>query len=356
MPSLLVNLILFLLICFIVNIQVASQKEKDKVLIFCAIVQVLFFQTFKDINSLPDIPGYIEAYKYICREDATYLGATGYYKMQYGYYIYNKLLSFISDNPYYFTFVTGGVISLSYIFFIKKYSPIIWFSLVLYLMSFTQSTFVLRQYTAIAICIFSFPLLFKQKFIWCGLLWVTAITIHPTAIFYGMIYILYFIKNDKLLITFYVALFLLLYKLLPMFVNLFVDNVDGYLSYLENDSVEYSTTLIYIFIFGMAYFFIVHEMNSQHKDIDEETKLMIKMLGVTAIIPLAATFSRTSEIVPRLLMYFTFVQFVVIAKTLDCIRLRLVKYVAYILYFFIFFYQFYISDNSRIFDFKLIFE
>lgn len=106
----------------------------------------------------------------------------------------------------------------------------------------------------------------------------------------------------------------------------------------------------------MAYFFIVHEMNSQHKDIDEETKLMIKMLGVTAIIPLAATFSRTSEIVPRLLMYFTFVQFVVIAKTLDCIRLRLVKYVAYILYFFIFFYQFYISDNSRIFDFKLIFE
>ena len=351
MPSLLVNLILFLVICVIVNCQNARQADKNKVLVWCAIIQVLFFQTFKDVNSLPDIPGYVDAYRYICREDATYFGATGYYKMQYGYYFYNKLLSLISSNPYYFTFATGCLTSLPYIFFIKKYSPIVWFSLALYLMSFVQSTMALRQYTAIGLCIISFPLLFKRKFIWCGVLWLAAMAIHPTAVFWGLIYVLYFIRSRKLLIAFYAVLFLLLYKFIPMMMSAFIGNVGGYLSYLESDSVEFTTFLIYTFIFGMAWFFLVWR-----KDVDDDTMLMVKMLGVTAIVPLAAAFSNTSDIVPRLLLYFTFVQFVVISKTLASIKLGFIRFVAYVLYTFIFFYQFYVSDNSRIFEFKLIFE
>ena len=351
MPSLLVNLIIFLVVCFIVNSHNARQTDKNKVLVWCAIIQVLFFQTFKDVNTLPDIPGYVDAYRYICREDATYWGATGYYKMQYGYYFYNKLLSIISSNPYYFTFATGCLITLPYIFFIKKYSPIVWFSLALYLMSFVQSTMALRQYTAIGLCIISFPLLFKCKYVWCGLLWLAAMAIHPTAVFFGLIYVLYFIRSRKLLIAFYLLLFLMLYKFIPMLMAVFVGNVAGYNVYLESSSVEFSTFLINAFIFGMAWFFLI-----RGGTVDEETLLMVKMLGVTTIVPLAATFSNTSDIVPRLILYFTFVQFAVIAKTLVSIKIGIIRSVAYILYAFIFFYQFYISDNSRIFEFKLIFE
>ena len=352
MPSLLVNLILFLIVCFFVNCQQIPQCNKNRILLFVAACQVVFFQTFKDVNSLPDIPGYVEAYRYICRDDATYLNATGYYKMQYGYYFYNKLLSIISDNPYYFTFVTGCVISLPYMFFIKKYSPIVWFSLALYLMSFIQSTFVLRQYTAVALCIISFPLLFKRKFVWNGLLWLIAMSIHPTAIFFGITYVLYFIRGKKLLLAFYISLFLLLYIGLPIMMQMFVDNVGGYDVYLENEALEYSTFLIYLFIGGMGYIFLVF----RKKEIPEETALMMKLLGVAVVVPLAATFSNASTVVPRLLLYITFVQFVVIAKTLISIKVGLVRFVAYTLYTFIFFYQFYISESSRIFEFKLVFE
>ena len=352
MPSLLVNLILFLIICFFVNCLQIPQCNKTRILLVVAACQVIFFQTFKDVNSLPDILGYVDAYRYICRDDATYLNATVYYKMQYGYYLYNKLLSIISNNPYYFTFVTGCVISLPYIFFIKKYSPIVWYSLTLYLMSFLQSTFVLRQYTAVSICIISLFLLFKQRFVWCGILLLVAISIHPTAIFFCITYVLYFIHGKKLLLVFYVSLFFVLYVCLPIMMQMFVDNVGGYDVYLENETFEYSTFLIYLFIGGMGYIFLVFKK----KEISEETVLMMKMLGVAVVVPLAATFSNASTVVPRLLLYVTFVQFVIIAKTLISIKVGLVRFVAYALYAFIFFYQFYISDNSRIFEFKLIFE
>lgn len=351
MPSLFINLVVFIVICLIVNNLKVRRADKGNIITVFAVFQVMFFQTFKDVNTLPDIPGYVSAYRYICGDEATYLRATSYYKMQYGYYLYNKILSVISDNPYYFTFATGCLTSLPYIFFIRKYSPLVGFSLMLYMMSFLQSTFVLRQYTAVGICIISFHLLLSRKFVWSILLWLVSLTIHPTAVFFAMVYGLYFIHGRKKLIVSYLLLFVALYMALPVMMALFVDNVGGYDVYLESDVVEYTTFLIYLFICLTGVFFLV-----RNKDVDNETALMLKMLGVAVIVPLAATFSHASGIVPRLLMYVTFVQFVIIAKTLRTIRVKQVKIIAFVLYSFIFFYQFYISDKSHIFDFKLIFE
>lgn len=351
MPSLFINLVVFIVICLIVNNLNVRRVDKDNIITVFAVFQVIFFQTFKDVNTLPDIPGYVSAYRYICGDEATYLRATSYYKMQYGYYLYNKILSVVSDNPYYFTFATGCLTSLPYVFFIRKYSPLVGVSLMLYMMSFLQSTFVLRQYTAVGICIISFHLLLRRKFVWSILLWLVSLTIHPTALFFCIVYALYFIHGKKMLTIFYVVLFGILYKVFPLLMTIFADNIGGYESYLDAGIAEYTTFLIYFFMYGMGCVFLVKNINS-----DDKLMLMIKMLGVAVIIPFAATFSGSSNVVPRLLQYVTFVQFVVIAETLLAVKSKPVKYITFILYVFIFFYQFYISDKSYIFDFKLIFE
>lgn len=351
MPSLLINLIFFLFVCcFVCRIPI-NKKEKNNILVVFACLQVIFFQTFKDINSLPDIGGYIRAFKYICEENSTWFGATYHYKMQYGYFLYNKLLTYISHEPLFFTFVTGCVISLPYIFFIRKYSPIVWFSLALYMMSFTQSTFVIRQYTSIALCIVSFPLLFKREYIKTVILWLIAISIHPTAIFWGITLVLYFVRSNKWFIIGSIMLFIVLVRSMPLLMIMFTDNIDGYNSYLRMEEVDYSTIFLNLFFAVTFYFFVVR----QRKVTDEEN-LMMKMSVITFIIPLAAIFTGTSVVVPRLIMYMTFVQFIIIPKTLEAVKNRVLKIGLGSVYFFLYFYLFMISDKTRAIEFQLIFE
>lgn len=351
MPSLLINLIFFLFICWIVNRVPINKNKKDNIIVVFACFQVIFFQTFKDINSLPDILGYVRAWNYICEDNSTWFGATYYYKMQYGYFLYNKLLSYISHEPLFFTFATGCIISLPYIFIIKKYSPIIWFSLVLYMMSFTQSTFVLRQYTSIALCIIAFPLLFKHEYIKSVVLWLIAISIHPTAVFGGITFVLYFIRSNKWFIIGCVILFAVLVRSLPLLMVMFTDNVDGYNYYLGIEGVDYSTVVLNLFYAVTFYYFVIMK-----RDVTEEESLMMKMSVITFIIPLAAIFTGTSVVVPRLIMYMTFVQFIIIPKTLQAIKKRFLKVCLGGIYFFLNYYLFMISDKTRAIDFRLIFE
>ena len=351
MPSLLINLIFFLLICWLVNRIPINKKKKDNILVFFACVQVIFFQTFKNIDSLPDIGGYVRAFRYICEENSTWFGATYYYKMQYGYFLYNKLLSYISHEPLFFTFATGCLISLPYIFFIRKYSPIVWLSLVLYMMSFTQSTFVLRQYTSIALCIISFPMLFKHEYIKSVVLWLIAISIHPTAVFWGITLVLYFIRSNKWFIIGCIVLFLVLVRTLPMMMSIFSDNVGGYNAYLSMEGVDYSTAVLNLFYAATFYYFVVRQ-----RELTEEENLMMKMAVITFIVPLAAIFTRTSAVVPRLIMYMTFVQFIIMPKTLEAIKNRVLRIGLGSVYFFLYYYLFMISDKTRAIEFQLIFE
>lgn len=350
MPALLINLIVFLVCCLVVQCSRGSQKRKDCVLLVIAAIQVLFCQTFKDVNLLPDIPDYIKAYRFICRDDATYMEATDYYKMQYGYYLYNKILSVISDSPFYFIFVTGAVISLPYIFFIKRYSPMVWLSLVIYMMGFIQSSFVLRQYTAMGLCIISFPMLFRKQYLRCLLLWLCAMTIHPTAIFFGLAYGLYFVRSTKLFVVMSAVLLVGLIRLIPLLAFLFVDNVAGYNVYLEGEGLEYSTTIIQFYILVLFWWFVWRKGN-----LSEELQLMGKLLVIAFIVPLAATFSQMTLIVPRLLLYLTFVQYAVIPYTLLGIQSKRLRFLVLCSFLFIFFYLFYFSHNSRIDQFELLF-
>lgn len=350
MPALLINLIVFLVCCLLVQCSRESQKRKDCVLLVIATIQVLFCQTFKDVNLLPDIPDYVKAYQYICRDDATYMQATYYYKMQYGYYLYNKILSVFSDNPLYFTFVTGAVISLPYIFFIKRYSPMVWLSLVIYMMSFIQSSFVLRQYTAMGLCIISFPMLFRRQYLRCLVLWLCAMAIHPTAIFFGFVYGFYFVRSTKLFVVISVVLLVGLIIFIPLLATLFVDNVAGYNAYLEGEKLEYSTTIIQFYILVLFWWFVWRKGN-----LSEELQLMGKLSVITFIVPLASTFSQMSGIVPRLLLYLTFVQYAVIPYILLGIQTKKLRFFVLCSFLFLFFYLFYFSHNSRVEQFKLLF-
>lgn len=73
---------------------VKNQAERDNILIIIAIFALIFVNAFKDYRLLPDISGYVPAFKYIAKENSNFLDATRYYKMQWGYYALNKFIGF----------------------------------------------------------------------------------------------------------------------------------------------------------------------------------------------------------------------------------------------------------------------
>ena len=146
-----------LVIIFFVSTGLYNQRKiSRKSFALSMSVLLLIVYLFKDNNCLPDILVYQSFYE-LSYNPYEYLGLT--YDFEYGYYLLNKGLHVISSNFYFFIAVYSLIVVGANMIAIERYSCNIWLSVVLYLCSCYFSLFILRQYLAIAICIFSISLI-----------------------------------------------------------------------------------------------------------------------------------------------------------------------------------------------------
>jgi hypothetical protein len=122
-------------------------------------------------------------------------------KMEDGWLILCKALSYFSNETS-LLIVTSMVMVGAICIAAYKYSPYVWLTVVLWLLTyFNQSLFVLRQHTAMAICLFSLPLILRRDLLKFCLVIAIAFSIHKTAIIFVVLYFLYGMKMSWALLV-----------------------------------------------------------------------------------------------------------------------------------------------------------
>lgn len=147
-----------------------------------------------------------------------------------GYMYLNYLLKLISDNHQIVFIVAGAFIYYSFGRFILKYSKIPWLSLFLFFTYglFTFTFTALRQGIALALCLYAFEALMKNRNILFIAIVLLASYFHNTAIIFFVAYLCKIFKPSKkfFLAGYFVAIILLIlfapllnyiFQLLPMY-------------------------------------------------------------------------------------------------------------------------------------------
>ncbi|WP_163468928.1 EpsG family protein [Fusobacterium sp. IOR10] len=154
-----------------------------------------------------------------------------------GFAIFNKIVGLISDNERYFLVVTSFIILFSIIKFIYKNSNIPWLSLFLFLSlgNFTSIFNILRQLIAISILINTFGYIRDREIKKFLLFYFVAVSIHTTAVFFIIIYIIYPFKINYIYIFYSFLSSCLIYLFSNKLLNLLFHYSNKYeIRYSEN--------------------------------------------------------------------------------------------------------------------------
>lgn len=197
--------------------------------------------------------GYWASYKYIAKYSLRETFILHLKNYEQGYIVFNKLLSYISEDPQFLLFscavICIGAISIwlhrnsKHVFL----SSIIFLGLPVFLILYSG----LRQALAVAITLFSFEFIKQKKFLFFLFCTLLARLFHSSAILFLLAYPLYYLKMNKSVSALTVLLppviYLLRYPLFTLLSQL-----------LKNNAVPDNNNAIALFlVFWAVYFFAV---------------------------------------------------------------------------------------------------
>lgn len=192
------NLLVCCLLLFVFSILQKKYKYQysDVGLFVLAIsfIQVVFVHAAVDVNSVPDLPDY--QLEYSATKLSIQQMLTEFRTNEFIFYLSYRFTQILSNEfGFYLLIYSIFIIAVYYLTF-YKYSYNFLLSVVLLLMlPYAQSVYVLRQHLAIAICLLSLPLIFDRKMMGFLIVCTIAFFIHHSAIVWVPVYFLYNIKS-----------------------------------------------------------------------------------------------------------------------------------------------------------------
>ena len=181
--------ILFITLFLAILSRLGNGKYNKQFFALTVIILILYCG-LRDPFLYPDNGGYYDYFK----------GYTGDFEESFGigYTTLNYISNFFSSSFYFFLMIVSAIIVSSYANAITKYSPYIWFSLFLYLIiSYYPSFFLLRQYLAMAVFLYSIKYVVTRNSIKYGICMIIALSLHLTAVIAIPFYFLYGVKYSK---------------------------------------------------------------------------------------------------------------------------------------------------------------
>lgn len=280
----------------------------------------LFIGTFKLTDSLPDLGAYIDAFQEVSKKTWTQLYNDGFQvelKAEVGWVFLSKVIAEISNSTILFFFVTSSIILYGHYVTIKRYAPVpyIYVAVILFFTgTYLQSLFVLRQHTAIAICLLSIPYILKQDLIKYLIVCCCAFLIHQSSLIWVPVYFLFSIKSERKLIysiLAFSAIIIVSYSILLPFITIYLD---GYAAWVEKDD-ENGTKITESIMIG--YVLLSRLYATKKNFLKNENKLF------SIIITLAFFFSLAGVGFPqsgRLNMYYTRLVYIIIPQSIILLR------------------------------------
>lgn len=319
-----------------------SKEDAGRAYFIVLFVIFMSLYILKDSYSLPDLPDYfiffdrvkkIPIFHFILTYD------TSEYIYDMGWGAYNIFLSYLWPNHNVIIMANGILVLLVFFSFIKQYSESYWISLLLFVFCyFYLSCFILRQFVAISICVFSIRYILSRNIIKFFLLILLAIQFHETAIVFSVLYFLYNIRFGIIYVIGALFLAVLGIQFKDILVQFFIENLGTSSAYLDvwynngEGGVKVTTYIIGIIIFIFVFLF------SDKRKIVGINKIMLDALILSIIVSFACV--GLDGTFARLNLYFYISYLILIPMTCKCINVKSVRICFIITILLCFGYQF----------------
>ena len=179
-----------LLLCLTFAFLSRGNEKLCQLLFLIAISVLILFSGLRDPFSYPDIGNYYEYFVDMNGSEVENFGL--------GYTVLNSVISFVYPSFYLLLFVISAIVVVNYAIVIKRYSPYLWLSLLLYLLiNFYPSFFLLRQYLAMAVFLFSLKYVVSRQPYHYGVCALIALSFHFSAVVIIPFYFLYGLNNSR---------------------------------------------------------------------------------------------------------------------------------------------------------------
>ena len=350
--SIIVLLQMAVILLFAIIYSGNNLKDRDLTFLIIAFLLCFFVHGFKNPHLLPDTPLYLKGFIEAGATDWKVLLEHGFklhcLKAEAGYVILNKALyGLLSWNQAIFL-LTSFVILIGYFVAIRKYSPIPWLSVIILLLTvFNMSLFVLRQFMAMSIVLFSIRYVLQRQLVKFLLIIFIAFTIHQTALIFIPIYYLYGISNMKKIMLVIGGIGILIFALKNFLFVLSIKYSSGYEHYLNHDSQGANATGAIIMASILAYRLYVLRNTFFEGTLNKFLSIVQTVAFVFSVVGIG--FTPTN----RLIMYYSAMGFLIMPDTLAKDTNNITKYIIGGVYLLIYYYKFFQDDILE--RFQLIF-
>jgi hypothetical protein len=239
----LVYLLIFLFAAFIYF----KQQEQDNFILFYVFA---FFYVF--ISGFRDMIGGSDVYIYGEVYEVPMLQLFSFDKFEKGFLLYYAFLKQISDDRYFLFIITALIMALLHFRAIKRYSPLVYFSLFIFFCKFFLMSFIyLRQGLAMGILWLTLPYIKEKKYFQFFVLVFIAYFLHRSAIIFLPIvfFVHYKFKTFQFFIITFVLIIIVISPIGTLLSGFFSDQLE---SEKLNAYVAINTGLNYFYLFEVV--------------------------------------------------------------------------------------------------------
>lgn len=220
-------------------------KSENSLLIYLAFLCLIILRTYVDIDSLPDLSYYKSLFDnndFLDNLSASF--NNDYAGTEKGFILLSFLCHLLSSTFVFELLVISVIMITLYFRMIKRYSPYFWLGVLIYFITiYPMSTYILRQYLAMALLFGTIPLVVERKIIPYVLVIVIAYFIHRSSLVWAPVFFIYGIRDKKYLIILLVIFAASLYVINDVFSQVLFymgDDFERYQNYLEGDNITTS--------------------------------------------------------------------------------------------------------------------
>lgn len=320
-------LLVISLYAFFLKYSITSFEKYKILLLFFSCLVLWIVAAFRNESVGADHLNYRETFLWVLHipwEELSDIGVlSGFIKMEYGYLVFNKLLTYISKNTQIITIVSSAFIIVGFGRYIYRYSKIPWLSIFLLICMgyYTQSLNVIRQYMAIVIVLNSIKYIEERRFWRFLMVVVIASFFHKTACFFLPVYPIARLKLDRKFLFWAVAGMIFL-STLGNFVLMKLAELGGFAGYIiKNVQGEGKGMLIFLALIVVGAFLI-------QKKTEREEPVMDLFYHIVFMALIFQVLGLQFNMLGRLLLYYSINIIIFIPNVLATIKSKDVRLMA----------------------------
>lgn len=311
----------YYLLIVVVSIQgLFCLRNNNKIFLLITFLELFFISGFRAWHIGNDTLPYVHTFIATC--SSFDLSNT---HMEKGYLLFNKCLSFFTDNPQSILIVTSFIILGIISCFTYKNSKFIFLSILLFvILHFSTALTMIRQEMALVIVLMGFGFVKRRLFIQFLLCCLFAATFHTSAIIGIVLYFIYPLNIKMKNIITILAITILIFIFIAPFLERILQILGRYQSYVGNrlmgDEIKLASIMktliefsIFVFCF-ISYFFVYKKNNNQNIFL-----IRPQFLLIVSLLALCIQFiSIRGTILERVAFYFSFFNIISIPAFIGC--------------------------------------